>query len=241
MKLYNCATESKNSSGANHAVDAAAQNNSLASVPASLPSVRVKELCERDRRRILMHFLGLPDSDRLLRFGIILPDESVTRYVQRLDFSRDKIFGVLDENFQLVGVGHLAFAARDAWPAITGATQKARLAEFGVSVSQNARGLGAGTKLFERAAIHCRNADIDTLTMHCLATNQVMIRIAHKAGMDIRRDYGDADAYLKLQPADTASVLREAVDEQIATFDYNIKANIRAANKWLNALSAFKN
>ena len=220
--------------------DAAAQDKAAST---DRPTVRVKELSERDRRRMLMHFLALGDDDRLLRFGTILPDELITRYVQRLDFSRDTIFGVVDSNFQLVGVGHLAFAARDARPMIYGdkqATDKDRIAEFGVSVSESARALGVGTRLFERAAIHCRNADIDTLYMHCLASNQVMIRIAKKAGMDIQRDYGEADAYLKLAPADPASVMREAVDEQLATFDYNMKANIRAANKWLDSFGGLK-
>jgi GNAT superfamily N-acetyltransferase len=212
--------------------DAAAQDKT----PASRPTVRVKELSERDRRRILMHFLALGDSDRLLRFGTILPDELITRYVQRMDFARDKIFGVLDSNFQLVGVGHLAYSSRDARPDAGDATDKDCVAEFGVSVSESARGLGAGSKLFERAAIHCRNADIDTLYMHCLATNQTMIHIARKAGMKIQRDHGEADAYLKLEPGDPASVISEAVDEQIASIDYAIKANVRAATKWLDSL-----
>jgi GNAT superfamily N-acetyltransferase len=203
-------------------------------------AVRVKELFERDRRRMLMHFLALNGNDRLLRFGATLPDELITKYVQRIDFARDTVFGVYDSKFDLVGVGHLAFAPRDALPAITGATLKTRVAEFGISVSESARGMGVGSKLFERAAIRCRNADVDTLYMHCLTSNQTMIHIAKKAGMEIHRDYGEADAYLKLLPADPASVLQEAVDEQVATFDYTIKANTRTAMKWFENLPGFK-
>ncbi|MEB0134228.1 GNAT family N-acetyltransferase [Actimicrobium sp. CCC2.4] len=197
-------------------------------------TVRVKELSERDRRRMLMHFLALADSDRLLRFGTTLPDELITRYVQKLDFVRDTVFGVYDNNLRLIGVGHLGFAPRDALPAGADATTKERVAEFGLSVSESARGMGVGTKLFERAAIHCRNADVDTLYMHCLSSNRTMIRIAHKAGMQIRRSYGEADAYLKLLPANVSSVMLEAVQEQVAQFDYAYKANNRAAIKWFN-------
>lgn len=199
--------------------------------------VRVKELPERHRRRLLMHFLALPDSDRLLRFGSMLSDELVTRYVQRIDFGRDTLFGVYDSKLKLIGVGHLAFAARDAKPTLTDVTNKDRVAEFGLSVSASARGLGIGSKLFERAAIHCRNADIDILTMQCLASNQIMMRIARKAGMQIQRAHGEADAYLKLMPASAGSVLREAVDEQVAQLDYTFKANTRAAARWLGNLS----
>lgn len=201
-------------------------------------TVRVKELSERDRRRLLMHFLSLDDSDRLLRFGTILPDELITKYVQMMNFSRDTVFGVYDGKFKLVGAGHLAFAPREALPVVTSATIKERVAEFGVSVSASARGMGIGSKLFERAAIHCRNADVDTLYMHCLSSNQTMIHIAKKAGMEIHRAYGETDAYLKLTPANPASMLQEAVEEQVAMLDYALKANTRAATKWLESLSS---
>ena len=220
--------------------DMSAAGRNLPPDDESKPVVRVKELSERDRRRLLMHFLDLDENDRLLRFGTPLPDELITKYVQRLDFSRDAVFGVYDSKFKLVGVGHLAFPLREALPAVTAATAKERVAEFGVSVSDSARGMGVGSKLFERAAIHCRNADVDTLYMHCLASNQTMIHIAHKAGMEIFRDQGEADAYLKILPPSPASVLQEAVQEQVASFDYAIKANARAANKWLENLPGFK-
>lgn len=200
-------------------------------------TVYVKELAEKDRHRILKHFLALDESDRLLRFGTYLPDAMIEKYVEGIDFSQDKVFGVLSHHFRLIGAGHLAFMPRSEEDQ---ATDKEQVAEFGVSVSADARGMGIGSKLFERGAIHCRNADIDTLYMHCLASNQTMIHIAKKAGMEIHREYGEADAYLKLLPADAVSVLREAMQEQVASIDYRIKANARAAAKWLRYLPGFK-
>ncbi|MFZ6848186.1 GNAT family N-acetyltransferase [Undibacterium sp. RuRC25W] len=200
-------------------------------------SIYVKELSEKDRHRILRHFLALEESDRLLRFGTYLPDAMVEKYVEGIDFSRDKVFGVMSHHFRLVGVGHLAFAPRSEKDE---ATDKDTVAEFGVSVSKTARGKGVGAKLFERGAIHCRNADVDTLYMHCLSSNQTMIHIAKKAGMEIHREYGEADAYLKLLPANPASVLREAVQEQVASIDYTIKANTRAAVKWIRHLPGIR-
>ena len=202
------------------------------------PTVLVKELRERDRRRMVKHFIGLEDSDRLLRFGTMLPDEQVENYVNRIDFSRDMVFGVYNRMFKLVAVGHLAFAPRDE--SKSAITEKDRVAEFGVSVSRSARGLGIGSKLFERAAIHCRNNDVDTLYMHCLSSNKTMMHIAKKAGMEIHRDYGEADAYLKLLPANPASMLQEALDEQFATLDYTLKANKRIAAKWFDRLTGRK-
>jgi hypothetical protein len=56
-------------------------------------TVLVKELGERDRRRMLRHFMGLDDSDRLLRFGTVLPDEQLQAYVARIDFGNDIVLG----------------------------------------------------------------------------------------------------------------------------------------------------
>jgi GNAT superfamily N-acetyltransferase len=191
------------------------------------PTVPVKELRERDRRRMLKHFLALEQPDRILRFGSHVNDEQVTKYVMGIDFERDIVFGVYNRTFRLVAVGHLAFAPKPA----ESNTEKEKVAEFGVSVLKSARGLGIGSRMFERANIACRNNDVDTLYMHCLASNQTMMHIAKKAGMEIHRDYGEADAYLKLGPADPASVLQEAVQEQLATLDYALKANVRRAAK----------
>ncbi|MGZ5202333.1 MAG: N-acetyltransferase family protein [Telluria sp.] len=196
------------------------------------PPVLVKELGERDRKRMLRHFLALSDSDRLLRFGNTLKDEQVEKYVRKIDFERDIVFGVLNRRFQLAGVGHLSFLDKEG--ARSKATAKARVAEFGVSVSSSGRGQGVGSALFERAAIHCRNSDIDTLYMQCLSSNATMMHIARKAGMQIKREYGEADAYLHLPPPTPGSVLQEAFQEQFASIDYAVKANARAAMKWLS-------
>jgi RimJ/RimL family protein N-acetyltransferase len=194
------------------------------------PSVLVKALGKRDRRRMLKHFLALDEGDRLLRFGTVLPDEQIHVYVSKIDFKRDIVFGVVSRGFQLVGVGHLAFAP--PIPGRAAGSDKKRVAEFGVSVSKSARGQGVGSRLFERAAIHCRNNDIDTLYMQCLSSNRTMMHIAKKAGMEIKREYGEADAYLHLPPPSPGSVMREAWEEQFAAIDYTVKANARAAMKW---------
>jgi RimJ/RimL family protein N-acetyltransferase len=196
------------------------------------PAIMVKQLEERDRRRMLKHFMALDDSDRLLRFGTVLPDEQLTRYVNKIDFARDTVYGVYSRVFKLLAVGHLAFAPKEQLSVAGALNDKDTVAEFGVSVSRAARGMGIGSKLFERAAIHCRNADIDTLYMHCLSSNQTMMHIAKKAGMQIEREYGEADAHLRLLPPSPGTVMQEAIEEQFATIDYTLKANARAAVKW---------
>jgi GNAT superfamily N-acetyltransferase len=177
---------------------------------------------------VLRHLLALDKDDRLLRFGSMMSDDGITAYVGKLDFERDIVFGVVSNVFQLVGMGHLAFAPTEGR---TG-TAKAQVAEFGVSVSASARGQGVGTRLFQRAAIHCRNSDVDTLYMQCLTSNKTMMHIAKKAGMVVTREYGEADAHLALPPPSPGSVMAEALEEQFAAIDYTVKANTRAAVKF---------
>jgi hypothetical protein len=58
-----------------------------------------------------------------------------------------------------------------------------------------------------------------------------MMRLAQKAGMRVEYAYGDADAYLKLPPANPSSIVEEAANAQWANFDYVLKANFKRSNK----------
>jgi RimJ/RimL family protein N-acetyltransferase len=184
----------------------------------------VRQLTSADRDRMVQHFVSLQRDDRVLRFGQYASDHVLENYVRGIDFTSDVVFGVFDGSLQLVGVGHLAYL-----PANEG--EEGRTAEFGLSVLEAARGTGVGSALFSRAAMRCRNSRVTTLYMHCLAHNETMMHIAKKAGMDIRRDYGEADAYLALPPADSSTILGEMFEEQAAVFDYALKRQARQTGK----------
>lgn len=210
---------------------------SLASQPASPSSARsrgavramVRQLTTADRERLVRHFVALGNDDRVLRFGQYASDHMIENYVRGIDFTNDVVFGVFDTGLNLVGVGHLAYLpARE--------DDRGRTAEFGLSVLESARGTGVGSALFARAGIRCRNSGVTTLYMHCLTHNATMMHIASKAGMDIRRDYGEADAYLELPPADSSTILGEMFEEQAAVFDYALKRQARQAGKLLASL-----
>lgn len=183
--------------------------------------VLVRELSSADRDAMLSHFLALGAEDRLLRFGTPTSDDMIKRYVAGIDFARDSVFGVYDDELDLVGVCHLGYLPSDG---------EKRTAEFGVSVLGQGRGRGIGSALFERAAMRGRNTRVTTLYMHCLSRNATMMHIAKKAGMRIEREYGEADAFLTLPPADSSSFLAEMRQEQAALFDYVIKRQARLGN-----------
>jgi RimJ/RimL family protein N-acetyltransferase len=181
-------------------------------------AIMVRELAAHHRSRLLKHFLALGEEDRSLRFGQVVGDHVIEAYVDSIDFDRDTVFGVYNERLEVIALGHLAYLKDNA---------EGRVAEFGVSVLESARGKGIGSAMFERAAIHGRNTKVRTLYMHCLSRNRAMMHIAKKAGMKVQYAYGEADAYLALPPADTASYLTEVLNEQIADLDYMLKRNVR--------------
>ncbi|MFZ4062327.1 MAG: GNAT family N-acetyltransferase [Polynucleobacter sp.] len=188
--------------------------------------VPVRALHAGYREQILRHFLQLNEEDRRLRFGTHTPDEVVHHYVQHINFNKDTVLGSFDGELNLIGMAHLAYL-----PKVDG---QPYAAEFGVSVLPEGRGQGIGTALLERAAMHSRNTRIETLFVHCLANNRPMMHLAQKAGMQVEYAYGDADAYLKLPPANTGTIVQEAANEQWGDFDYALKQNLkRSNNAWL--------
>jgi GNAT superfamily N-acetyltransferase len=185
-------------------------------------AVPVRELHAGHRAEILCHLLLLNEEDRRLRFGTQTPDEVIHHYVEGLDFNRDAVFGSFDSQLSLIGMAHLAYL-----PKTKG---QPHAVEFGVSVLPDSRGQGIGTALLARASVHSRNTRIETLFVHCLANNRAMMHLAQKAGMRVEYAYGDADAYLKLPPANSGTIVEEAANEQWADFDYALKENLKRSN-----------
>ena len=176
---------------------------------ATAMQILIRELSRLDRASLEPHFLALGGEDRRLRFGVALRDSAVRAYVARIDFERDAVFGVHDDTLRVIGAAHLA-RSRDH-------------AELGVSVlpGQRERGIGAG--LLARAHLRVRNWGLRTLFMHCLAENTVMMYLARKQAMEILVESGEADAWLRLPPADASSHFGEVFAERVATFDYALK------------------
>src|SRR5512139_2232739 len=113
-----------------------------------------RELTRLEREKLVTHLLALGAEDRRLRFGMRVSDDTIREYVERIDFARDALFGVFDDELNLAGAAHLARADEHA--------------ELGVSVLPAHRGRGIGSALLERAHMHARNWGIPMLFMHCL-------------------------------------------------------------------------
>jgi len=167
---------------------------------------------------ILKHLLALSVHDRYLRFGYTATDEHIQRYVDKLNFDRDEIYGIFNADLEIIAMAHLAFMKEDG---------RESSAEFGVSVAAYARGRGYGARLFERAVIHARNEKVYQMYIHALSENAPMIRIARKGGAQIERDGSETEAYLRLPKRDLDSRVTEFVADQYAKTNYSIKEDAK--------------
>ncbi len=184
--------------------------------PREFAWVPIKSLSERHRPRILAHLLALDTTDRYLRFGYAAADDQIRRYVERIAFERDEVFGVFNRRLELVALAHLAYEP-------TADADRPSAAEFGVSVALRGRGRGYGARLFDHAVLRARNRGVDTIVIHALSENAAMLKIVRNAGAAIERTGVDAEAHLRLPPENYESRRAGAIEEQLAELDYQFK------------------
>ena len=187
--------------------------------------VPIRSLGPRHRERILTHLLALDAHSRYLRFGYPATDQHLSKYVDRLDFERDELFGIFNRRLDLIAMAHLANPLE---PPFEG---RPVMAEFGVSVSAQARRRGFGRRLFEHATLHARNRGVGALFIHALSENTAMLTIARNAGAKVRREGSETEAWLELPPDTFASHLDELVGEHAAEIDYRLKARAHRISK----------
>lgn len=214
------------------ALEAALPPAALASPPPRLPWIPIRSLSPRHRGRITTHLQALSERDRYLRFGYAAGDTQIARYVDGLNFDRDEVFGVFNRRLELIALAHLAYPQPDA--------VGPQAAEFGGSVADHARGRGYGARLFEHAMLHARNRGLDTLFIHALSENTVMLRIARQAGGIVQRSGSESDAYIKLPHETLASRVEQWVGDGAAELDYRLKQQARLVDAVLDAIGEVK-
>src|SRR5882762_3811437 len=90
--------------------------------------------------------------------------------------------------------------------------------------------------LLGRAHMHARNWGVHALIMPCLTENAAMMHLARKQGMDIVTEAGEADAWLKLPPADASSYMGAVFQQRVALFDSALKSQLANARRIADAL-----
>jgi GNAT superfamily N-acetyltransferase len=120
---------------------------------------------------LIAHFLALGPRDRSLRFGWALTDEQIVAYVESLLDSGDTVLIVAEPGRGISGVLHLESMG-------CGVT-------LGLSVSPQARGLGIGTLLMQRAALLARVHGVRTVFVRSLSRNAALQRLGVRLRMKV--------------------------------------------------------
>jgi len=173
-------------------------------------SFTVQRLDSAERILLLAHLLSLPPADRQLRFGTVLAPALIARYVAKLDFVRDAVFGVRNDDLSLAGLAHVAFAGARA--------------EVGLSVLPAHRRRGVGAALLARAAEHARNRGAAAIFMQFLSHNTAVARMARRLGMDLTGAGVETQARLELAEPSAASILTELATDAFAACAGALKA-----------------
>ena len=183
--------------------------------------VRCEVICilhQEQKGQILTHLLCLTQQDRYLRFGYPAQDVQIQIYVENIDFSRDKILGIFDEDMSLVAMAHLALARPSKF---------SRSAEFGVSVAPTLRKHGLGAQLFERSSLLASNEGVSMLFIHALSENLPMLKIARSHGAKLEQYGGETDAFLQLPERNWASRLHQGYLTFYGQTDLEIKMQVK--------------
>ncbi len=179
----------------------------------------VKRLDETYSAKVLEHFLRLDKDSIYTRFCSPLNPDGITRYVSRINYSRDGIFGIFDQELNIIGVGECVIL------------EDKDHAEVGFSVELGYQGNGLGGKLMERIVRFAKSMDKHHLEMICLRTNAKSIHLAKKFGLKIQNNYeGESIAVIdmeNIQPS--VERINEKVEDTFAYYALKQRENI---NNW---------
>lgn len=128
----------------------------------------VQSLMSFQRGDIFRHLQALSAEDLRLRFGRSMHEAALEKYVDEIDFLKDRVFGIYGRGLILVGMAHLAINSEGVF------------AELGISVDPAHRRKSYGESLLKGAMFQARNLRIRTLYTHCLSENQAMMHLAKK-------------------------------------------------------------
>lgn len=155
----------------------------------------IRTLTSLEREIVREFYLLMSPDDRRRRFCCTLSDQTISNYVDRMNFDRDTILGAFDEHAHLAGLAELVRAA-DA-------------SELAFSVRPDKRGQKIGTQLMQRLLLCARMSAIGKVSVLFLSDNTPMRRMASRAGMALRQVDGEVRAVRTL-PAPRALANRGA-------------------------------
>ncbi len=172
----------------------------------NIDSMIIRPLTLFEREAVRSFYLALSPDDRRKRFCCSLSDDTISNYVERLNFSRDTVLGAFDEHAGLLGLAELI--------------RGAEASEMAFSVRPDKRGQKIGTKLIERLMLRARMCGAKKVFVMFLSDNTPMRRMAVRAGMALNSFDGEAHAERELPAPSAAELAQWFVQENFSHGSY---------------------
>jgi GNAT superfamily N-acetyltransferase len=166
----------------------------------------IRPLSVFEREAVRSFYLALSPEDRRKRFCCSLSDDTISGYVDRLNFSRDTILGAFDEQAELIGLAELV--------------RGAKAGEMAFSVRPDKRGQKIGTLLMQRLLARAMMCGARKVFVIFLADNTPMRRMAGRAGMAISSVDGEAQAERDLPSPSADQLARWYLEESLSHGGY---------------------
>ncbi len=152
------------------------KSTTMATSGDTLPPLLTRVMSKSDLPRIKEHYFELSPSDRINRFGGSISDEVLASYVQRIDFHRKIVLGVVAlESGRVVALAEADF--NSSRPETT--------AEVAVSVSPSWQDQGLGSALVSEATAHCFALGAPAVEFYFSVGNRAMKSIVKKLGGEV--------------------------------------------------------
>jgi GNAT superfamily N-acetyltransferase len=175
-------------------------------LPRKIDSMIIRPLTVFEREAVRSFYLALLPDDRRKRFCCSLSDETISGYVDGLNFTRDTILGAFDEQAQIIGLAELV--------------RGAEASEMAFSVRPDKRGQRIGTMLMERLLSRARMCGARKVFVMFLSDNTPMRRMALRARMSVQTADGESHAARELLPASAQELGRWFLEEGLAHSGY---------------------
>ena len=167
----------------------------------------IRPLTVFEREAVRNFYLALTPDDRRKRFCCSLSDETISKYVDRVNFTGDTVLGAFDEHAQLVGLAEL----------VRGAEKKGEMA---FSVRPDRRGQKIGTRLMHRLLLRATMCGVRKVFVMFLSDNAPMRKMASRAGMSVSTVDGEAQAERELPAPSAEELTRWFIEEGLAHGGY---------------------
>ena len=166
----------------------------------------IRPLTVFEREAVRDFYVALEPEDRHKRFCCTISDETISKYVDRLDFSSDTVLGAFDEQAQIIGLAELV--------------RGAEAGEMAFSVRPDKRGQKIGTRLIQTLMLRARMCGVRKVFVIFLSDNTPMRRMARRAGMDVSSIDGEAHAVGELPSPSAEELAQWYIEENLAHGSY---------------------